>query len=70
MRAILPVLQRQHSMQIQTSLKLLVLSGEVFSLSLWDALSTLLPRTTILNLYGTTEVSNLESILFFCCPDQ
>ncbi|XP_061944365.1 putative acyl-activating enzyme 19 isoform X4 [Populus nigra] len=57
MRAILPVLQRQHSMQIQTSLKLLVLSGEVFSLSLWDALSTLLPRTTILNLYGTTEVS-------------
>lgn len=57
-------------MQIQTSLKLLVLSGEVFSLSLWDALSTLLPRTTILNLYGTTEVSNLESILFFCCPDQ
>ncbi|KAJ6291821.1 hypothetical protein OIU76_023832 [Salix suchowensis] len=57
MRAFLPVLQRQHSMQLQTSLKLLVLSGEVFSISLWDALSTLLPGTTILNLYGTTEVS-------------
>ncbi|CAK7342866.1 unnamed protein product [Dovyalis caffra] len=57
MRAILPVLQRQRSAQIQTSLKLLVLSGEVLSLSLWDALSTLLPRTSILNLYGSTEVA-------------
>ncbi|KAJ9131836.1 hypothetical protein P3X46_034748 [Hevea brasiliensis] len=58
MRAILPALQsHQYKMQIQDSLKLLVLSGEVFPLSLWDVLSNLLPRTSILNLYGSTEVS-------------
>eukprot|EP00257_Ricinus_communis_P018927 XP_015577767.1 putative acyl-activating enzyme 19 isoform X2 [Ricinus communis] len=56
-RAILPALQSQCNMQIQRSLKLLVLSGEIFPLSLWDVLSDLLPRTSILNLYGTTEVS-------------
>ncbi|XP_037492496.1 putative acyl-activating enzyme 19 isoform X3 [Jatropha curcas] len=57
MRAILPALQSLSKMKIQDSLKLLVLSGEVFPLSLWDLLSNLLPRTSILNLYGSTEVS-------------
>lgn len=38
-------------------MKLLVLSGEIFHLSLWNKLSELLPKTTILNLYGSTEVT-------------
>ncbi|XP_038696044.1 putative acyl-activating enzyme 19 isoform X2 [Tripterygium wilfordii] len=57
LRAIVPALQSAHNMQIQSSLKLLILSGEVFSLSLWKMLSSLLPLTSILNLYGSTEVS-------------
>ncbi|KAJ4836983.1 hypothetical protein Tsubulata_011272 [Turnera subulata] len=57
MRTILPALQHQCAEQIRSSLKLLILSGEVFPISLWDALSNLLPTTTILNLYGSTEVS-------------
>ena len=60
--AILPSLQSRYNMQIQNSLKLLVVSGEVFPLSLWDVLSNLLQRTSILNLYETTEVKNLESL--------
>ncbi|GKV07469.1 hypothetical protein SLEP1_g19246 [Rubroshorea leprosula] len=57
MRAILPALQNQQDIWIQSALKLLVLSGEVLPLSLWKTLSTLLPKTSILNLYGSTEVS-------------
>jgi hypothetical protein len=43
-------------MRVESSLKLLVLSGETFPFSLWEMLSTILPKTTILNLYGSTEV--------------
>ncbi|KAL2337423.1 hypothetical protein Fmac_011869 [Flemingia macrophylla] len=43
--------------QVEKSLKLLVLSGETFPLILWEMLSTILPKTSILNLYGSTEVS-------------
>ncbi|KAK1582767.1 hypothetical protein Q3G72_018054 [Acer saccharum] len=57
MRAILPALQSQPKMRISSSLKLLVLSGEVLPISLWDMLSKLLPKISILNLYGSTEVS-------------
>ncbi|KAK3003938.1 hypothetical protein RJ639_018691 [Escallonia herrerae] len=59
MRAILPALQSQgpSNMKIRSSLKMLVLSGEILHLSLWDLLSKLLPDTAILNLYGSTEVS-------------
>ncbi|XP_065851847.1 putative acyl-activating enzyme 19 isoform X2 [Euphorbia lathyris] len=57
MRTILSALQSQFNMQIKSSLKLLVLSGEVFPLSLLDVLSNLLPNTSILNLYGSTEVA-------------
>ncbi|KAJ8771311.1 hypothetical protein K2173_026488 [Erythroxylum novogranatense] len=57
MRMILPTLESKHETQIPYSLKVLVLSGEVFPLSLWHRLSNLLPRTSILNLYGSTEVS-------------
>ncbi|KAM4081257.1 hypothetical protein ACJW30_11G078800 [Castanea mollissima] len=57
MRVILPALQSQRNRAIASSLKVLVLSGEVLPLSLWDMLSKFLPETTILNLYGSTEVS-------------
>ncbi|KAM1578222.1 putative acyl-activating enzyme 19 isoform X1 [Malus sylvestris] len=57
MRTILPSLQGRKEERLPTSLDLLVLSGEVLPLSLWEMLSKILPRTSILNLYGSTEVS-------------
>nr|XP_048331209.1 putative acyl-activating enzyme 19 isoform X4 [Ziziphus jujuba var. spinosa] len=57
MRAVLPTLKGRYEMRIPNSLKLLVLSGETLSLSLWEMLSKILPGTNILNLYGSTEVS-------------
>lgn len=56
MRILLPTLQSSFNTTIPTSLKLLVLSGEVLHLSLCNSLIKLLPNTTILNLYGSTEV--------------
>lgn len=56
MRTILPSLQGREEERLPTSLDLLVLSGEVLPLSLWEMLSKILPRTSILNLYGSTEV--------------
>ncbi|XP_039684808.1 putative acyl-activating enzyme 19 isoform X4 [Medicago truncatula] len=56
-RTILPVLQTHTDLRIESSLKLLVLSGETFPYTLWETLSTILPKTSILNLYGSTEVS-------------
>lgn len=56
MRAILPAMQGL-SVTPQCFLKLIVFSGEVFPVSLWDLLRKLLPETSILNLYGSTEVS-------------
>ncbi|KAJ4776842.1 AMP-dependent synthetase and ligase family protein [Rhynchospora pubera] len=38
-------------------IRLLILSGEVLTLELWKELYRILPNTTILNLYGSTEVS-------------
>ncbi|KVI00589.1 Acyl carrier protein-like protein [Cynara cardunculus var. scolymus] len=57
MRMLFPTLQSSFSTKIQSSLKLLVLSGEILHLSLWNSLAKLLPNTAILNLYGSTEVS-------------
>ncbi|KAJ7950655.1 AMP-dependent synthetase/ligase [Quillaja saponaria] len=57
MRTILPGLQSKQNVKVQSSLKLLVLSGETFPLSLWKVLAEILPETSILNLYGSTEVS-------------
>ncbi|XP_038907107.1 putative acyl-activating enzyme 19 isoform X2 [Benincasa hispida] len=57
MRALLPALQRLCVMQNKCSLRLLILSGESLPILLWNALVKLLPDTTILNLYGSTEVS-------------
>ncbi|XP_069155693.1 putative acyl-activating enzyme 19 isoform X8 [Solanum lycopersicum] len=56
-RAILPALHSMHYPTAQISLKLLVLSGEIFDISLWKMLVKLLPETTVLNIYGSTEVS-------------
>jgi acyl-CoA synthetase len=41
-------------------LRIIILSGELLAISLWKRVHEILPETTILNLYGTTEV-----ILFF-----
>ncbi|XP_015950867.1 putative acyl-activating enzyme 19 isoform X1 [Arachis duranensis] len=57
MKTILPGLQTHVGLRVQSSLKLLLLSGELFPLTLWEKLSTVLPNTFILNLYGSTEVS-------------
>ncbi|KAH9706700.1 putative acyl-activating enzyme 19 [Citrus sinensis] len=57
MRAVLPALQSQHNVHVRSSLKLLVLSGEVLPLSMWGIISKLFPKISILNLYGSTEVS-------------
>ncbi|XP_023006185.1 putative acyl-activating enzyme 19 [Cucurbita maxima] len=57
MRALLPALQRLCVMQNRCSLRLLILSGEILPIQLWNALVKLLPETTVLNLYGSTEVS-------------
>ncbi|XP_071689989.1 putative acyl-activating enzyme 19 isoform X2 [Rutidosis leptorrhynchoides] len=57
MRMLLPTFQSSNITSIQRSLKLLVLSGEILHISLWNSLTKLLPDTSILNLYGSTEVS-------------
>ncbi|EOA15931.1 hypothetical protein CARUB_v10004025mg [Capsella rubella] len=57
MRAILPTLQHRGHNKLQRCLKLVVLSGEPFPMSLWNSLHNLLPETCFLNLYGSTEVS-------------
>lgn len=64
MRAILPALETAYVRRIQSSLKVLVLSGETFHLSLWKILVKILPQTTILNLYGSTEVRPITYGIF------
>lgn len=56
-KAFLPLMQSPQAMGIWNCLRILILSGEVFDLSLWQNLVKFLPRTSILNLYGSTEVS-------------
>ncbi|CAD6340556.1 unnamed protein product [Miscanthus lutarioriparius] len=48
-------------------LKILLFSGEVLSVSLWKRVYEVLPEATIINLYGTTEVSG--DCAFFDCKD-
>ncbi|CAI9103348.1 OLC1v1001811C1 [Oldenlandia corymbosa var. corymbosa] len=57
MRTVLLPLQSPNYARLQSNLKVLVLSGEVFHLSLCETLMKLLPHTAVLNLYGSTEVS-------------
>ncbi|KAK9095580.1 hypothetical protein Scep_027049 [Stephania cephalantha] len=72
MRAVLPAIRSRHSMRIKRSLRVLVSSGETLSISLYANIHKLFPETSVLNLYGSTEVSgdcayfdckNLPSIL-------
>ncbi|XP_020114799.1 putative acyl-activating enzyme 19 isoform X2 [Ananas comosus] len=60
-RIFLPFLERSSF----NPLKVLILSGEILSISLWSRLHEILPDTTILNLYGSTEVSG--DCTFFDC---
>ncbi|KAI3904560.1 hypothetical protein MKW98_014740 [Papaver atlanticum] len=57
MRGILLAKEGQLGNRIQKSLRILIMSGEVFLACLWETICKLLPETTILNLYGSTEVS-------------
>ncbi|XP_056849046.1 putative acyl-activating enzyme 19 isoform X1 [Raphanus sativus] len=66
-RAILPTLQHRGHNKLKSCLKLVVLSGEPFPVSLWDSLHKLLPETCFLNLYGSTEVSG--DCTYFDCSE-
>ncbi|XP_072995035.1 putative acyl-activating enzyme 19 isoform X5 [Typha latifolia] len=55
-KALLPLLERSFS-RSYNCIKLIILSGEILSISLWRSLYKILPETTMLNLYGSTEVS-------------
>uniref|UniRef100_A0ACD5ZIQ7 Uncharacterized protein n=1 Tax=Avena sativa TaxID=4498 RepID=A0ACD5ZIQ7_AVESA len=66
MAIILPTLEKSLSYEYN-SLKILVFSGEILSLVLWKRVHEILPDTTIINLYGTTEVSG--DCTFFDCKD-
>ncbi|CAM8910952.1 unnamed protein product [Rhodiola kirilowii] len=57
MKLVLPALRDLCTDDVRRILRLLILSGEIFPLSLWESLYKILPETTILNLYGSTEVS-------------
>ncbi|XP_019701385.1 putative acyl-activating enzyme 19 isoform X3 [Elaeis guineensis] len=67
MRAVLPSPESSHFFQRCNSLKVLVLSGEVLPISLWRSVQKILPKTTILNLYGSTEVSG--DCMYFDCKN-
>ncbi|XP_044963355.1 putative acyl-activating enzyme 19 isoform X2 [Hordeum vulgare subsp. vulgare] len=66
MEIILPTLEKNISCGYN-SLKILVFSGEILSLVLWKRVREIMPETTIINLYGTTEVSG--DCTFFDCKD-
>jgi acyl-CoA synthetase len=55
MDIVLPSLEKDLSCGYN-SLKIIVFSGENLSLGLWKRVHEILPETTIINLYGTTEV--------------
>ncbi|XP_058103982.1 putative acyl-activating enzyme 19 isoform X3 [Magnolia sinica] len=67
MRAILPAMQSPNGRKIQETLQVLVFSGEVLTISLWNVLHKLLPKAAILNLYGSTEVSG--DCTYFDCKN-
>jgi acyl-CoA synthetase len=61
MEIILPALAKKLSGGCNP-LKILIFSGETLSVLLWKRVYEVLPETTIINLYGTTEV-----IIFLSC---
>uniref|UniRef100_A0A0E0PSK2 4-coumarate--CoA ligase n=1 Tax=Oryza rufipogon TaxID=4529 RepID=A0A0E0PSK2_ORYRU len=66
MEIILPSLEKNLSWG-HNPLKMLIFSGENLSILLWKRVHEILPETTIVNLYGTTEVSG--DCTFFDCTD-
>lgn len=66
MEIALPTLEKNLSCG-QNPLKIVVFSGEILPLVLWKRVHEILPETTIINLYGTTEVSG--DCTFFDCND-
>uniref|UniRef100_A0A0A9HR79 Carrier domain-containing protein n=1 Tax=Arundo donax TaxID=35708 RepID=A0A0A9HR79_ARUDO len=66
MEIILPTLAKNLSGGCNP-LKILIFSGELLSLLLWKRVYEVLPETTVINLYGTTEVSG--DCTFFDCKD-
>nr|CAB3469232.1 unnamed protein product [Digitaria exilis] len=66
MEIILPTLVKKLADGCNT-LKILIFSGELLSVLLWKKVYEVLPETTIINLYGTTEVSG--DCTFFDCKD-
>ncbi|KAJ8499034.1 hypothetical protein OPV22_009586 [Ensete ventricosum] len=66
MRLVLPKLKHSY-IRGCNPLKVLILSGEVLSISLCRSLLEYLPETTILNLYGSTEVSG--DCTYFDCKN-
>ncbi|KAH8969885.1 hypothetical protein BDL97_02G057300 [Sphagnum fallax] len=68
MHLLLPALQVEgkDGQALTDTLRLLILSGELLSVQLWKDLASAMPCTTILNLYGSTELSG--DCTFFECP--
>lgn len=66
MEIILPTLEKNLSCGYNP-LKILIFSGETLSVLLWKRVHEIVPETTIINLYGTTEVSG--DCTFFDCKD-
>ncbi|XP_006655708.2 putative acyl-activating enzyme 19 [Oryza brachyantha] len=66
MEIILPTLEKNLSWT-HNPLKILIFSGEILSIFLWRRVHRILPETTIVNLYGMTEVSG--DCTFFDCTD-
>lgn len=64
MRALLPALQSRNGQAAVNSLRVLIISGEPLSSQLWQDLQSVVSESTILNLYGSTEVRHIPSSLY------
>lgn len=64
MEIILPSLEKNLSWG-HNPLKMLIFSGENLSILLWKRVHEILPETTIVNLYGTTEVRKLTTYISY-----
>ncbi|KAF0916535.1 hypothetical protein E2562_007612 [Oryza meyeriana var. granulata] len=64
MEIILPTLEKNLSWG-HNPLKMLIFSGEILSILLWKRVHKILSETTIVNLYGTTEVKKLTACVSY-----
>lgn len=65
MEIILPTLEKNLACGYNP-LKILIFSGETLSVLLWKRVHEIVPETTIINLYGTTEVRSYPFAIFYC----